>query len=101
MTKQYLKFKCGARIPAEGYLPEPYVGHGRPNKKGLYRLVVFAAPSHDITRPVRRDGADARCFSGCCWKRASGRRSQDIWLDTPDDAKGTIITCYPEVIEDE
>lgn len=107
--KQYLKFECGARLPVEGYLKEPFrnVSGSKPREKdGRTRLVVFAIPDCP-TQPVMPDGKKAPCMYGCPKKRASGRKMVRTWPE--DDYKpdapfieriGYVVTCYPAVVDD-
>lgn len=108
-TTEYLKFECGARIPENGYLKQPFqnMSGSKPRPKdGRVALVTFAIPSCP-TQPVMSDGSKAPCMFGCPKKRASGRKMIRTWPD--DDYKpeepfsermGYVVTCYPEVIRD-
>jgi hypothetical protein len=110
--KTFLKFECGARLPAKGYLREPYTPHAikegsKQRKDGRVRLVVYDSEC-GLTRPMMPDGDPAPCLYQCPAKRKSGRQRQRCFPS--DDTKQTgkycdwkwrwIVTCYPEEIDD-
>lgn len=108
-TTEYLRFECGARIPENGYLKEPFrnVSGSKPRSKdGRIPLVTFAIPNCP-TRPTMPDGSKAPCLIACPKKRESGRKMIRTWPDDhykPDapfhERMGFMVSCYPEVVRE-
>ena len=108
-NKTFLQFACGARIPAIGYLKEPWTPHvrrmyaedGRPNAKP--RLVVYSSLGFD--RPTLPDGTKAPCMFGCeIGVRKSGRKTQRCFPNegtVEEQGRQYMVTCCPQEIEEE
>lgn len=105
MSLTYLRFDCGARLPASGYIKvghewgatAKYVheqqGGSPPRKDGRYRCVVFDT-NGGINVPKLEDGRSAPCLS-CPCKRTSGFKEQRCMPEDPRHGWRFMVTCYP------
>lgn len=124
--KTYLRFACGARLPAEGYLPyrwqlvAPELSTSGPREDGRckYVCVDTEAEYGVVLRPVLPDGKDAPCLFRCPCPERAGREEVKCWPESEErkeklrkcreakdygsqwDLWRFIVTCYPEEIDD-
>jgi hypothetical protein len=122
----YLHFACGARLPAEGYLPYKWqvvakdLSTSGPREDGRYKYVCVDTEAEigAVLRPVMPGGTDAPCLFRCPCPERAGREEVKCWPESEErkeklrkcreardygsqwDLWRFIVTCYPEEIDD-
>lgn len=101
----YLRFDCGARLPASGYIKAghewgtnaKYVHEKQngppPRKDGRYRCVVFDM-NGGISVPKLEDGRSAPCLS-CPCRRSAGTKELRCMPEDPRHGWRFMVVCYP------